>query len=89
MPFFPGSDMYVCTEEITLAQGRIKRSRGPGQIRVRGPLINQERRKQLISFGPAGCGGLGFKSRVGQIGRSVANDSPPLRRFFEAVLSRR
>ena len=27
--------------------------------------------------------GLRFKSPAGQIGRSVANDSPPLRHFFE------
>ena len=31
------------------------------------------------------CGKFGFDSRVGQIGHSVANGSPPLRRFFGAV----
>ena len=31
----------------------------------------------------SGAGGLRFKSRVGQIGHSVANGSPPLRHFFE------
>ena len=31
----------------------------------------------------SGAGGLGFKSRAGQIGHSVANGSPPLRYFFE------
>ena len=35
-----------------------------------------------------GAGDLGFNSRAGQID-SVANDSPPLRRLFGAVLSRR
>ena len=33
-----------------------------------------------------GSGGLGFYSRAGQIGHSVANGSPPLRRFFGAAL---
>ena len=36
-----------------------------------------------------GAGGLELDSRIGQIGYSVANDSPPLRRFFGAVLPRR
>ena len=36
-----------------------------------------------------GSGGRGFDSRAGQIERSVASDSPPLWRFFRAVLSRR
>ena len=31
----------------------------------------------------SGVGGQKFKSRTGQIERSVANDSPPLRYFFE------
>ena len=31
----------------------------------------------------SGAGGLRFKSWVGQIGRSVANSSPPLQHFFE------
>ena len=31
----------------------------------------------------SGAGGLRFKSRAGQIGRSVANGSPSLRHFFE------
>ena len=31
----------------------------------------------------SGAGGLRFKSRAGQIGHSVANGSPPLRRFFK------
>ena len=35
------------------------------------------------------AGGVGFDSQVGQIGHSVANGSPPLQRFFEAVLPRR
>ena len=30
--------------------------------------------------------GLGFDTRAGQIGHSVANGLPPLRRFFGAVL---
>ena len=30
-------------------------------------------------------GGVGFYSQAGQIGHRVANDSPPLRRFFKAV----
>ena len=30
--------------------------------------------------------GLGFNSQAGQIGHSVANGSPPLRRFFGAAL---
>ena len=34
-----------------------------------------------------GC--LGFDFRVGQVGHSVANNLPPLRRFFRAVLPRR
>ena len=32
---------------------------------------------------------MGFDSRASQVGHNVANDSPPLRRFFGAVLSRR
>ena len=40
--YFPKKDYH--------SQGRIKRLRGPGQIRVRGALINYERRKQLKSF---------------------------------------
>ena len=35
------------------------------------------------------AGGLGFESRAGQIGQNVANGSPPLVRFFGAVLPRR
>ena len=35
------------------------------------------------------CGGLGFGFQVGQIEHSVGNGSPPLRRFFGAVLPRR
>ena len=35
-----------------------------------------------------GAGGLGFDPR-GEIGHSVANGSPPLRRSFGAVLARR
>ena len=31
----------------------------------------------------------GFDSRVGQLSHSVANGSPPLRRFFAAVLPSR
>ena len=34
-----------------------------------------------------GARGLGFDYRVGQIGRSVANGLPLLRRFFGTVLS--
>ena len=34
-------------------------------------------------------GDLGFESQVGKIGHSVAEGSPPLRRFFGAVLSSR
>ena len=33
-----------------------------------------------------GVGGPRFYSRVSEIGRGVANSSPPLRRLFEAVL---
>ena len=36
-----------------------------------------------------GAGGLGFDSRVAQIGHSIDGGSPPLRRFFGAVLPRR
>ena len=36
-----------------------------------------------------GAGGLGFENRAGLIKHSVANGSPPLRRFFGAVLLRR
>ena len=36
-----------------------------------------------------GAGGAAFVFRAGQIGHSVANGSPPLRRFFEVVLPRR
>ena len=36
-----------------------------------------------------GVGGLGFESQAGQIRHSVANGSPPLRRFFGAVFFRR
>ena len=36
-----------------------------------------------------GAGGLGFHFRVGQIRQSVANGSPPLRRFFGAMLPKR
>ena len=32
----------------------------------------------------SGAGGLKFKSLTGQIGHSVANDSPPLRYFFKS-----
>ena len=34
-----------------------------------------------------GAGGLGFESRVGQIGHSVANGSPPLQCFFRGVVA--
>ena len=34
-------------------------------------------------------GALRFDSQAGLIGRNVANGSPPLRRFFEALLPRR
>ena len=30
-----------------------------------------------------GAGSLGFDSRIDQIGHSIANGSPPLRRFLE------
>ena len=33
-----------------------------------------------------GAGGLGFDSRAGQIRHTVADGSPALQRFFEAVL---
>ena len=36
-----------------------------------------------------GAGGHGSDSRIGLIAHSVANGSPPLRRFFGAVISRR
>ena len=32
---------------------------------------------------------LGFDSQAGQIEHSVANDSPPLQKFFGTVLARR
>ena len=35
-----------------------------------------------------GAGGLGFDSRNGQIGQSVANGSQPVRCFFESLLRR-
>ena len=35
------------------------------------------------------CGGLSFDFQIGHIGHSVANGSPPLRRFIGAVLRRR
>ena len=41
---------------------------------------------RIVNSGNAfvsGAGGLRFKSRVGQVGHSVAYGSPPLRRFFE------
>ena len=34
----------------------------------------------------SGAEGLRFKSRVGQIGHSVANDLPPLRHFFKSAV---
>ena len=34
-------------------------------------------------------GSLGFDSLAGQIAHSIANCSPPLRRFFAAMLPRR
>ena len=37
----------------------------------------------------SGTGGLGFDYRDDRIGQSVANGSPPLRRFFGSVLPRR
>ena len=40
---------------------------------------------QLLSAHAIAAGGLGFDSRAGQIGYSVANGSPPLRCIFEAV----
>ena len=36
-----------------------------------------------------GARGLGIYNRAGQIGRSVASGSPPLRSFFVVVLFRR
>ena len=36
-----------------------------------------------------GAGGLGLNSLASQIGRIVSDGSPPLRRFFRAVLRRR
>ena len=36
-----------------------------------------------------GAGGSGFDSRAGQIRHNAANGSPPLQRFFGAVLPRR
>ena len=35
------------------------------------------------------AGGLRFDSRTDQIGHSVTYESPPMRRFFGAVLPRR
>ena len=43
---------------------------------------------QLIKDIGIGAVDLGFDYRAGQIGYSVANGSPPLRRFFGAVLVR-
>ena len=34
-----------------------------------------------------GAVSLGLNTRAGQIGRSVVNGSPPLRRFFGAVVA--
>ena len=42
----------------------------------------------LVKDVAVSSGGLGFDSLAGQIGYSVANRSPPLRRFLGAVLSR-
>ena len=36
-----------------------------------------------------GAGGLGLDSKAGEIGHGVVNGSPPSRRFFGAVVSRR
>ena len=36
-----------------------------------------------------GVEGQGFDSRTGDIGRSVTEGSPPLRRFLEVLLSKR
>ena len=38
---------------------------------------------------PIGSGGLGFDSWAGGVGRCVVNGSPPLPRFFRALLPRR
>ena len=44
----------------------------------------------IVSEGIAeGAEGLGFESQVGLVGYNVANNSPPLRCFFVAVLRRR
>ena len=52
-------------------------------------LFISDRFAQLLKLIVIGAGGMGFDSRAGQIGHSVAYGSPPLRRFFRAVLSRR
>ena len=39
----------------------------------------------VVNYIAIGAGGLGFDSRADQIGRSIANGSPPLRRFFGIV----
>ena len=48
-------------------------------------LLTNESLAQLLSAHAIGAGGLRFDYRTGQIGRSVANGSPPLQRFFGAV----
>ena len=37
----------------------------------------------------SGAGGLKFKSRIGQIGHSVADSLPPLRHFFKRTCADR
>ena len=43
-------------------------------------------RPVIVGVKDFAAGGVWFDSLVGQIGHSLANDSPPLQRFFEAVL---
>ena len=42
----------------------------------------------VVTVDAIGAVGLGFDSKAGQIGRSVAKDSPPLQCFFGAALPR-
>ena len=52
-------------------------------------LILFSRLAQLFKHIALSWGNLRFDSRAGHIQHSVVNGSPPLRRFFEAVLRRR
>ena len=51
--------------------------------------MKKSNRKSIIEDIAIGTVNLRFHSLAGYIGRIVVNGSPPLRRFFEAVLPRR